>query len=304
MPRLYKKPSLVVLARHLLSIFSDYFLMVSHDVIVRFAPKIQNSPVFGSSPRKVHFFYCTCGNDFKYLILSLKSLELLRLDCIGNIYIYVDKKNPFTFNQVKELKGSFPFSMEIKMTRRPLSWGGVKLLLVELAAFEEINLNIAADDYIFKVDSDVLFISDRIFKKVIAENHEAFGQAKPKPDDFMEGGSYFLKSTLVTRIVRSPIRKAIIYASSSWGCSIDQAPEDRAISKLAQENGVKLMLCEYRLGGRDMWRLIKNEAIKSYSIIHCSPHAGVKKETMIDIWKLLALRKRMQADSGIKRSLS
>jgi len=292
MSRLNKKSSPVVLARHFLSLFCDYFLMVSHDVMVRFKPKMKSSPVSGSAPRKVHFFYCTCGNDFQYLILSLKSLELLRLGCIGNIYIYIDKKDPFSSDQLKELKDSFPFSMEIKMTRRPLSWGGAKLLLVELAAFEEINRNIAPNDYIFKVDSDVLFISDRIFKKVIEENYDAVGQAKPKPDEFMEGGSYFLKSTLVKRIVRSPISKAIIYASSSWGCSIDQAPEDRAISKLVQENGVNLMLCEYRLGGRDLWKLAKKEAIKAYSIIHCSPHADLKKEVMIDIWKVLVLRKK------------
>jgi len=56
MSRLNKKSSLVVLVRQLLSFFSDYFLMVSHDVIVRFTPKIKNSPVPGPAPRKVHFF--------------------------------------------------------------------------------------------------------------------------------------------------------------------------------------------------------------------------------------------------------
>jgi glycosyltransferase involved in cell wall biosynthesis len=170
----------------------------------------------------------------------------------------------------------------------------VKLLLFELAVFEEISHDIPQHDYIFKVDSDVLFISDRIFKKVLSENYDAVGQRKP--DNFMEGGSYFLKSTLVRRIVRSPIHKAIRYAKTSWKCPINESPEDRAITKLVEQNGGKLLLCDYRLHGSEFRKLLKWADIDAYSIIHFSYYAGgLRKELMIKMWELLKKKELLDA---------
>jgi hypothetical protein len=276
--------------RQFMSTVSEYYLMLCHDFAVRFKPKIRNVPVFAPTRRKIHFFYYTRGNDFQYLIISLKSLELLHLDCLGKIYIYVDKKDVFNVDQIKELKDNFSLSMEIRITNMPLSWGGVKLLLSELATFKEIIRDIPPYDYIFKVDSDVLFISDRIFKKVLSENHDAVGQ-RSTYDNFMEGGSYFLKSALVWRIVSSPIYKAMRYASNSWRCPISESGEDRAITKLAKQNRAKLLLCEYRLHGSEFREPVKWEAINTYSVIHFSPYYSLRKKFMIEIWEILKKEK-------------
>lgn len=287
----HKKNNLIVSAREFLSLIPDYYLIMAHDFAVSLRPKVRRFFVSGPAQKKIHFFYCTCGKDFRYLTISLKSLQLLRLDCLGTIYIYVDKDDTLSTEQANELKDNFSFSMEIKISSKPLSWGGVKLLLFELNAFEEISRDISPHDYIFKVDSDVLFISDRIFKKVLSENYDAVGQTKPKK--FMEGGSYFLRSALVQRIVRSPILKAIKWASTSWECPINQAPEDRAISKLVEQNDGKMLLCDYRIHGQKFRKLVEWRELDPYSIIHFSKFVNMEKTWMIKMWEVLGKKESL-----------
>jgi hypothetical protein len=262
--------------------FTDYYLMLRHDLGVRLRPKIKNFPVSEPSSRKIHFFYCTCGRDFQYLTISLKSLELLHLDQLGKIYICVDKEDNFSSNQIRELNDNFP-SLEIRFSCRPLSWGGVKLLLSELASFEEMIHEIPPDDYICKVDSDVLFISEKIFKKVLSENYDAVGQEIP--GGLMEGGSYFLKSSFVRNIVRSPILKAV--RSFLPRHPINLLPEDRIMNKLVEQSKGNVLLCEYRLHGIKFRKLVKWSDLDSYSVIHFSHHAGIRREFMVKVWELL-----------------
>ena len=282
MDHTHKKGNAVISARQCIAVLTAYFLMVGHDMSVRFKKRTESLPSAKATPGKVYFFYCTCGRDFKYLVLSLKSLELLQLDCLGKVYLYIDKKDPFTSAQTKELKDSFTFLLETRITRWPLAWGGVRLLLLELAAFEEINTGLSPEDLIFKTDSDVLFISDKIFKKAVSENHDAMGQRTS--EGFMEGGSYFLKSSLVRKIVRSPNRKAIHYSSTSWDVPITMAPEDRAISSLVKQNTSDMVLSEYRLSGYALRGAKKGKDIEPYSVIHFSPFYNFKKEQMFVVW--------------------
>lgn len=289
-----KKYNLAASLRQFLFVISDYCLMMCHDFGVNLRPKIKSFPVSEPASRKIHFFYCTCGRHFQYLTISLKSLEFLRLDRLGKIYIYVDKKDNFSISQIRELNDTFP-SMEIKISSRPLSWGGVRLLLSELASFEEIIHEISPDDYICKVDSDVLFISDKIFKKVLSEDYDAVGQKIP--GDFMEGGSYFLKSSFVRSIIRSPIVKAVRYALNSPRRPINMVPEDRVITKLVEQNKGKLLLCEYRLHGIKFRKLVKWADLEPYSVIHFSYYAGnLRTEFMVKMWGLLKKKELLEGD--------
>jgi len=241
-----------------------------------------------SKQPKIHFFYISCGKDFKYLFISLRSLEKLNLGCRGNIYLYIDKKDHLSNEHIKKLKKEFIWNMVIRKTKYKLSWGGAKLLISELVAFREILTEINQNDYVAKIDSDVLFISDRIFKEVIKGESEAIGQRKK--EGFMEGGSYFLKASLISKIVILRIYKLVkqtnqMDGSRLWGHQISKCPEDRAISMLVRQSGGKMLLSNFRAEFTKKEFIEKD--LEGYSIIHFSKWCRLRKEDMTEIWRRL-----------------
>ncbi|MBW2045872.1 MAG: hypothetical protein JRI96_13490, partial [Deltaproteobacteria bacterium] len=152
---------------------------------------------------------------------------------------------------------------------------------------KEINRN----DYILKLDSDVMFISDKIFKEVITGESEAVGQYTKK--GYMEGGSCFLRGSLVSRIVGHPIYKAVNEAAAgwypirNWQCPISLCPEDRAISELIRKSGGKLRLIKFRLPSeRSTFSVdkITREHLEGYSILHFSHWCGLQEKQMAEVW--------------------
>ena len=73
-----------------------------------------------------------------------------------------------------------------------MSWSGTNLIINELTAFKDINGQISQNDYLAKVDSDILFISDKIFKKVLKSKDMMIGQKYVFPKKFFNLLLFFL----------------------------------------------------------------------------------------------------------------
>ncbi len=267
----------------------DRVLLYFYDLKTKF--KLNNKPCAArqiARQPKIHFFYISCGKDFDYLFISLMSLEKLNLACRGTVYLYIDKKDPLSHEHLKKLKEEFIWNMVIRETQYKLSWGGAKLLISELAAFREIVTQINQNDYVAKIDSDVLFISDRIFKEVINGDSEAIGQRKE--EGFMEGGSYFLKASLISKIVILPINHVVnqtnrMDGARIWGHQVSKCPEDRTISILVRQSGGKMVLSDFRAEFTKRG-FIEND-LERCSIIHFSEWCGLRKEDMAEVWRSL-----------------
>jgi hypothetical protein len=150
------------------------------------------------STAKIHCVYFTCDKHFAALQLSLKSLARLRLPFLGRIYLYVDKDDFLTPAHADALT-ALGLDVVAKKSNRVTGWGE-SAVGVETRAFAELSREINPDDYLAKLDSDVIFISDRTFNEVRASGQDLFGQLVDywEPALFFQGGCYFIRGALLS----------------------------------------------------------------------------------------------------------
>jgi len=275
--------------------FHHYLLILWYDFKIRLGFNRQISPKGVSREAKIHCLYFTCGRDFEYLFISLKSLGRLSLSYIGNVYLYIDKKDPLSGDQINRLKKEFLFNILIRTTKYRLEVDGVKLIISELAAFKEITKEINRNDYILKLDSDVMFISDKIFKEVITGESEAVGvgppspafHRMPEPFRFMHGGSWFLRGSLIYKLLNQPIRgvtkKFNKNSPELYHRTVSTLPEDIVISLLISQIGKINFVWDLCFNARGISDLTKKN-IEQYSVVHFSPWFGLRKEQMPVVW--------------------
>lgn len=187
--------------------------------------------------RKIHFAYFTCEKHFEYLLLSLKSLE--KLIGIGKVFINLDKRDNFSEDQKQRIQ-SLNLDITISKTKYKMSWAGVKVIDNEITAFKEISEKIKSDDFICKIDSDVIFISDEIIKKVIESDELFIGNEMNylKGINYFQGGCYFIHKSIIPKLnydgksINDTLKKLNeIRGANKYGL-LDESPEDAAIYDL------------------------------------------------------------------------
>ncbi|CAN0601570.1 unnamed protein product, partial [Ectocarpus sp. 12 AP-2014] len=116
------------------------------------------------SESKLHLVYFSYREDFEYLAISLRSLSRLSDVGIASLTIVEDVRLPFTDLMRSELTAIFP---ELNFSRLgKIDWASVDTLQTELTAFYEASLDAGPDDFIVKVDSDVLFLSSGLINLI------------------------------------------------------------------------------------------------------------------------------------------
>ncbi len=150
--------------------------------------------------KKIHPIYFSSKKHFPYLLISLKSLFKLGITNIGNIYLYIDE-NDF-INKDDEVELSNMSSKIILRKTKNITHTGEKLIISELKAFDEVSREIDKDDYIAKTDSDIIFLNNDIFNKVLNSEMVLIGF---EIDEFIltftQGGLYFIKSDFIQNII-------------------------------------------------------------------------------------------------------
>lgn len=213
------------------------------------------------SKGKIYPVYFSCGNHFKYLFISLKSLEEIGSKCIGNVYLYIDKDDFISGKQKVKLK-KLSLDVVIRKTKYKMSWGGLKLIKNELEAFEEVHSEIRSEDYIAKVDSDIVFISDFIFKYVLASGKDLVGEGAFTNYKYSQGGLYFLKSRFVPNITK--------YTDKNFKVEDPKVGEDKFIFNLVQRNTDSIWLTKFMMFREEFDKIkeITGEWKKKFSVIH------------------------------------
>jgi len=195
--------------------------------------------------RKIYPVYFTCSDHFEELSLSLKSLKNINYDNFGTIYIYCDKENFFTEEQIKILN-----DYEVRETRSAISWGGIQTIENELLAFNDIRKEIDKDDYIMNIDSDAIIVSSSVFDKVISSKADLIGNplellftdSDQSSFPFQQGSCYFIRaeSTFQLLITYHKQKTEITnYVSTMCNLPIDCIPVDVTISNIAKRCNIK-----------------------------------------------------------------
>jgi hypothetical protein len=114
----------------------------------------------------------TCGKHFRYLRLALFSLGRFS-SSLREVYIYMDRSDPLSDVQCGLLRSELPYHLIFQTTKYPMSVWGPKVLISELDAYRELAERMGPKDSLVKFDSDVLFISENIFRAVSISAAEA-----------------------------------------------------------------------------------------------------------------------------------
>lgn len=230
--------------------------ILSHDLknSLRPANKIRNI----SFPEKsrMHFVYFSCAAHFEYLLESQRTLAGTGFGQFGNIYLYIDKRDFLLEKQAALIRSVWPAGRGpvIRKTKHPMSWGGAGVIVNELEAFDEIESDMGPDDYLAKVDSDVLFSSDTIFKKVMESGAEVVGQkttneyaARNSGGEWMQGGLFFLRRQAAAALSRRPVFFQFFDTLKRTSRGITDCPEDAFLFFLCSRLGLNIEMMRYML---------------------------------------------------------
>jgi hypothetical protein len=189
-----------------------------------------------------HFFHpvCfTCGKHFRFVRLALISLGKCEAR-IKQIYIYMDTGDPLSIAECEQLRTESQYPISFRLTKYPMSSWGPKVQLSELRAYREIAEQMSAGDFLVKFDSDVLFLSNRIFQFVANSEAGSVGTHVSKlhgsegHEEYMQGGCYFIGAKELCAIISIPVARST-FAPTKW----DEVPEDQFFSSLLRRCGVK-----------------------------------------------------------------
>jgi hypothetical protein len=215
--------------------------VLSYDT-TRFLRKPPRRAMDSQTGGGTHFFHpvCfTCGKHFRFVRLALISLGKCE-PRIKQIYIYMDKGDPLSIAECEQLRTESQYPISFRLTKYPMSSWGPKVQLSELRAYREIAKQMSAGDFLVKFDSDVLFLSNKIFQFVanskaasigthVSKLHDSEGQ-----EEYMQGGCYFIGAKELCAIISIPVASST-FAPTKWG----EIPEDQFFSSLLRRCGAK-----------------------------------------------------------------
>ena len=190
--------------------------------------------------RRIHVIYFSYVNDIEMLKLSLASLMKLDEGILGNVNLVVDSKGPFSRAQEQELEEIVP-SIKFHHLGR-IDWASIDTLKTELKAFEIVSKTVSTDDYIAKVDSDILFYSSEKLKEILCSNALFVGDGHYSNYKYAQGGLYLMRRRLAEHISYTK-QPELLEAINKCG----SISEDRVISALVQKSTDKIWLTRLML---------------------------------------------------------
>jgi hypothetical protein len=245
----------------------------------------------GSREKRLHLVYFACDKHFDNLWLSLKSLERLNLNSLGNIYLFIDKED---FLSVPHAKALSRFALNLVINKGDKVWGwGYADVTAEVKSFLQVAAEIDPQDYVAKTDSDVLFLSGETFSRVLESGEDAFGHLVNywEPVVYFQGGCYFIKAALLPefRNFDMDILPRVLEAMSNETARSrqrfhrDTCPEDAAIYHFLKTKTDRVALKEFFGSPHDIFDLKK-----SFTMIH---YNGCReKMTRLELFKATLIR--------------
>ena len=216
----------------------------------------------------IHFICFSCRSHFEYLFILLKSLVDLRSKHIGNIYFYIDKTDYLAEEQIESLRKLTP-ELIIRKTGKFARFGE-DFILIELQSFKEVEKEINPGDYVAKIDSDVKFLSDNVFKKVL-DDQESHMIGCPYTTDkgrkYISGGCYFLHKEAIVKIISNDLYDVFKTTGAAYAHPWYHLPEDMTMLVAVKKYGGKIRLIDFHLPLDKLGNITKKDK-EQYSVIH------------------------------------
>lgn len=180
---------------------------------------------------RYHFLYFSYAPDFACLHLSLRTLRAaVPTEMIGGVVVAEDQKAPFDRSQLAQLKAIWP-SLQI-FPIRDFEWGSPCSTHAELELFKQVCAQMPDPrDLLVKVDSDVLFIPNRKWCRLLRSTASAIGDGHYLQHRFAQGGLYMIRR----EVIQSVFAATTVSDVERVAHEIDSVGEDMAISRMLSD---------------------------------------------------------------------
>lgn len=172
-----------------------------------------------------HIVYFTCGKHWERLLMSLESWRnLSSLEGLAGVELNVDCNDLPGAREIEAARARCPLPITITPTAERMAHSGVSVVLNEIRTYFRIAGVAQPEDWIVKVDSDVLITSSRRAFEQVSDSRAALIGNPMGP--FVQGGVYFLRCGEIHRLGATSLRRNRFIQSNPAHC-----PEDRAITE-------------------------------------------------------------------------
>jgi hypothetical protein len=179
----------------------------------------------------------TCASHFEFLRVALNSLKSWS-GKLKEVHIYVDKYDDFSSAQRSLLQSAVVVPINVTRTKYKMSWAGLRVILNELWAFHGIYPRLSHDEFLVKMDSDIICLNDDILKfternaALRVNDAIAVGASVRRihpcvQDEYMQGGCYIISAHALAALLQSRIAGVVYYLIKKRGFGL---PEDQFIS--------------------------------------------------------------------------
>lgn len=185
-------------------------------------------PDKSAASARYHFIYFSYEPDFEYLDLSLRTLRAaIPAELVGGVVLAEDQKGPFSPSQIEQLRGVWP-SLQV-LPIRDFEWGSPRSTHAELQLFKQVCSEMPDPrDLLVKVDSDVLFLPNPKWLRLLRSAASAIGDGHYLQHRFAQGGLYMIRREVIQTVFASTRVPDV----EQVAIEIDSVGEDMAISRM------------------------------------------------------------------------
>jgi hypothetical protein len=163
-----------------------------------------------------HLCFFSCQSYFKYLYCSLHSLVYQTHGIRFNVLIFSDEDMPLSQEQINAIQALIPSARVIPWPKS-MGWGTTQIRWI-WRAYGLAAETAASNDVIARIDSDVFFFNDRIFRAVARSDADLVGDGHFVNFEYCQGGCYFFRASAVNKITemlnREPIENILTEVST------------------------------------------------------------------------------------------
>lgn len=237
-----------------------------------------------------HLCYFSCHSYFKYLYCSLHSLVKFCPNHNIKVYIFNDNEQPLSEAQIITIQELIP-GTEIISWPKSMGWGAEQIKRI-WKAYAKVAEHASDNDMIARIDSDVFFFNDTIFRAVARSDADLIGDGHFVNFCYTQGGCYFFKASAVKKITHMLESETIDKILTE----IDTIVEDIAAHHFAKRLNLKIWLTWFMMfpdeltnaGGLNRWARWK------FSCLH---FVMKNKEAMLKVYETTVLKKHDNADN-------
>jgi len=180
--------------------------------------------------------YFSCQSYFRYLYCALHSLQAVAGGLRIEVLVFSDTDQPLSAAQIEILRDLVP-GIRVIPWPKSMGWGAVQIGHIWRAYALAVE-GLEDGDVVARIDSDVFFFNDAIFRAVERSDAALVGDGHYVRFEFCQGGCYFFRASAVRSITSMLQRDGMDQILRE----VDVVVEDVAATHFARRLGLKVWM--------------------------------------------------------------